>query len=122
MLASAIKNNITNNRKRINIKYKKKLNSVLIQNDEIWVIFWHLQYKQNYNNSWDYRVQLLRLRRLLRKSYWLLFKWKCWRFRFRNFTKKQKQQKKHLFKQTEHWGLNSFTNIVAIIDINGLKI
>ena len=35
------KTNIKNKRKRINFKSKKKLNSVLIQNDKIWVIFWH---------------------------------------------------------------------------------
>ena len=42
MPASATKNNIENNEERINFK-SEKLNSVLTQNDEIWVIFCHLQ-------------------------------------------------------------------------------
>ena len=45
MLASATKNNIKNKRKRINFKIKKKLNSVLNQNNKVSVIFWHLQAK-----------------------------------------------------------------------------
>ena len=43
MPASATKNNIKNNQERINFKSEKKLHSVLTQNDEIWVIFCHLQ-------------------------------------------------------------------------------
>ena len=43
MPATATKNNIKNSRRRINFQSKKKLNAVLIQNDRILVIFWHLQ-------------------------------------------------------------------------------
>ena len=43
MPGSATKNNIKNNRKRLHFMSKKKLNSVLIQNNEVWAAFWHLQ-------------------------------------------------------------------------------
>ena len=34
----------------------------------------------------------------------------------------QKQQKKGLLKQTGNWKQNSFTNMVALIDIDALKL
>ena len=36
---------VLNNQTRINFISKTNLNSVLIQNDKVWVIFWHLQAK-----------------------------------------------------------------------------
>ena len=36
---------VKNNQTRINFISKTKLNSVLIRNDQVWMIFWHLQAK-----------------------------------------------------------------------------
>ena len=64
--ASATKNNTKNNGNRINFKSKKKLNSLLIQNDEIRVM-----YNQNYNNSKT--IQSCCVVRRQQKFFWLLF-------------------------------------------------
>ena len=101
------KKKIKNKRNRINFKSKKKLNTVQIQKDEILAIFKYLQAKlQQFR---DYRILL---RRRLRK---FLPDFQC-------FLQFYDAAKKCLLKLTDLSELNSFTNVVAKIDIDAFKI
>ena len=56
-----------------------------------------------------------------RENFWLLFKLEKTRFSLLQYYVAAKMAKKHLLKLTEHLELNSFTNMVAKIDISTFK-
>ena len=109
-------------RKRITFKSKKKLNPVLVKNNQILEIFQHLQAKlQRFR---DYRG-LQRVAQVTEKSFGCHLNRKQKHklaFRCRNFTLPQSGKKQRLLKLTEHLELINFTNMVAKIDIDAHKI
>ena len=118
MPASSTKNNVTKNRKRINFKSKNKLNSALIQSDEFWVIFWPMPEKLQ--QFWNYRVLLrtaqaskifIGFRSNENASFFAFAILRCCENSKKAFTHANKAV-----------GMKQFSNMIAIISIDVLKI